>query len=228
MNWYKKAQNNANFATWLADELARITTNFKSFPGSNIATTPEALQENIEDVRIWVYETNPDLSNYNLVKAIDEAIKYKYSKRYMSESEKMEANRKGFLSEHQNINPQAPNFAVDMSAKPKAIPPTIKNRINKAIHKATSNKWFDSVPLNEIMEACEINNVVMLQEDGKRWGGWLLGGAECGSEEARKQNVTFQVALKLEDGHYNITKNGVVLSWCAMGSGKLEIVCYIG
>lgn len=228
MNWYKKAQSNLGFSTWLADELKRITDNYQYKPSTTMAPTPEVFQQNIQDIQTWATETNPDLSKHDIHSALIEAQQYKTNKKYMSESEKTEANRKGFLSEHQNINPQAPNFAVDITGKQKAIPPTIKNRINKAIHKATSNKWFDAIPLDEIMNACETNDVVILQEDGKKWSGFLMGNAECGTEDTRNQTTIFQVAHKQEDGNYVITKNGVYLSWCAIGNGKLEIVCYIG
>jgi hypothetical protein len=226
MNWYKKAQNQLNFSTWLSDELKRLTNNYQSSPSSSIIPTPESLQKNIKDVQRWVAETNPDLSNYNLARSIEEARRYLSNKKYMSVSEEMEANRNAFISEHQNLYPQADNFAVDMMAKKQSLPATIKNRINKSIYNILLNKHFESIPLKEIMDACEAQDVIVLQEDGTKWGGFLTGGAECGSKEAESQHALFELAYKKDDAYY-ITKNALSMTWCTMHSGKYEIVAYV-
>lgn len=226
MNWYKKAQNQLNFSTWLADELKRLTNNYQSSPSSSISPTPEVLQQNIKDVQMWVAERNPDLSQYSLAKAVEIAQSYQISRKFMSENQKMEANRRAFISEHQNLYPQADNFAVDMMAKKQSLPATIKNRINKSIHTILLNKHFESIPLKEIMDACETQDVIVLQEDGTKWGGFLTGGAECGSKEAESQHALFELAYKKDDAYY-ITKNALSMTWCTMHSGKYEIVAYV-
>jgi hypothetical protein len=227
MNWYKKAQNQLNFSTWLADELKRITNNYQSSPSTSISPTPEVLQQNIKDVQMWVAETSPDLSSLSLARAVDKARDYLLRRSNQSELWKMEANRRSFISEHQNLYPQADNFAVDMMAKKQSLPATIKNRINKSIYNILLNKHFESIPLKEIMDACEAQDVIVLQEDGTKWGGFLTGGSECGSKEAESQHALFELAYKKDDAYY-ITKNALSMTWCTMHSGKYEIVAYVG
>jgi hypothetical protein len=55
----------------------------------------------------------------------------------------------------------------------------------------------------------------------------LLGGAECGSEEARKQYANIPIAGKNAEGKWCMTTDSLHLQWCRMQSGKYEVVCYL-
>jgi hypothetical protein len=218
MNWYKIAQAQ-NYPVWLANQIKEVTNNYQK---------PLGHYENyLPKIEKWIKETNADLTNLTLDEAAKKAIIHEHDKVPEDSMESRKRNMNSFYANSQNLNPNAPNFAVDMRLKPKAIPQSTKNKINKEISKLTSNKWPGEIPITEIMNICENHNVVMLMETGERWSGFLLGGAECGSEEARKQQTIFELAMKQEDGTYAITKNSVSLSWCTMHSGKYEIVCYL-
>lgn len=136
----------------------------------------------------------------------------------------------------QNQNPDESNFAVDLSSKPKTLG-RIKNKINNEIH-ALGN-YFQQIPLQQIMDIFKKYNVVMLQEDGTKWAGFVTSQGECGSEEARKGQMTFDLAMKLDQG--SIDENGdyvketkyvrcnhmLSMSVCTMSSGRLEMVAYV-
>jgi hypothetical protein len=225
MNWYKKAQT--NFSTWLAEQINILTDNYQHSINASFSRDPEAFQKNLNMIQMWAGENNPDLSRYTLASAYIEAKRYQYNKTHMSEQEQYQANKKGFMSEHQNISPQAPNFAVDMSAKQLALSTSQKNRINKGIHALITNKYFDKIPLQDIVDICLANGVVVLQEDGEIFKGFLIGGAECGSPEAEKQYAEFELATRKEDNTHQIAKNLLLLRWCKMPSGRYEILCHV-
>lgn len=136
----------------------------------------------------------------------------------------------------QNQNPDESNFAVDLSGKRKSLG-KIKNKINNEIH-ALGN-YFQRVPLQELINIFKKYNVVMLQEDGTKWAGFVSTQGECGSEEARKGMMKFDLAMKLEMGSldeeggyvnevkYVMCNNILAMSVCTMSSGRLEMVAYV-
>ena len=130
-----------------------------------------------------------------------------------------------FVAESQNYDPKAKDFAVDIREKGKAISPKIKRSINNAIHDL--GNYHIEIPLGKIFDICEQNNVIAIQEDGTQWSGFIMGGAECGSDKARNQVAQFDLAVKQENGFYAMSKNIIWLSWCKMSSNKYEIVCYV-
>lgn len=117
-----------------------------------------------------------------------------------------------------------PPFMVDLNQRRRAIPLTQKNRINRAIH-ALGN-YHEEIPLGRIFEICQENGVKVLQEDGTPWSGFLVGGAECGSEKANSQIAHFDLAVD-RDGQWNPSNNILNMTWCVMPSGKYEIVAYV-
>ena len=219
MNWYKKAQAK-NYPTWLAKEIQRMTDNYQK-PLSSLIE-PKDYQV-LED---WVKETNPDLSNLGLGTAIAEANIYQQQKRERAEelTEEIRRNWNRFIAESQNIFPDMHDFAVDLREKYIPISTPARNRINKAIH-ALGN-YHTEIPLQEIFDILKQESVVVLQEDGRKWSGLLVGGAECGSKEAEDQRANFILAVKTEKG-YMPSKQNLILNWCKMPSGKYEIVSYV-
>jgi hypothetical protein len=78
MNWYKKAQEETEFAIWLGKEIARVTNNYK-FPLPHFSIL-EGIKRKPEDmvpiITEWYKETNPDLSRLTLTDAMIEARNY--------------------------------------------------------------------------------------------------------------------------------------------------------
>lgn len=114
---------------------------------------------------------------------------------------------------------------VDMGGKRKSLSPSVKSKINKMIH-ALGN-FHKEIPLDQIFTICGQNGVVVIQEDGTKWSGFLMGNGECGSDKAVNQRADFDLAVKLEDGTYVPANNMLHMTWCVMGSGKYEVVAYI-
>ena len=83
------------------------------------------------------------------------------------------------------------------------------------------------MPVGQLFNALRDLGLEALQEDGTPWSGFLVGGAECGSEKAANQRANFPLAAKQEDGSYRLTKVALILSWCVMPSGKYEIIGYL-
>lgn len=217
MNWYKKA-GYKNFPTWFADQLQNLPPNNK-----------EIISANFDKILNWVEETYPNLDKISIMEAYSKALDHERNKRYQSESDKVRFTHNKFIAESQNINPNEPNFAVDLRLGTRPIPPNSRKKINDAIHDL--GNFHESIPLDEIFSICEANGVVVLQEDGTKWSGMLMGGAECGSEKARNQFALFDLAVKNDHGEYVPSSHAMNLSWCKMGnalrSDKYEIVCYV-
>jgi hypothetical protein len=125
----------------------------------------------------------------------------------------------------QNQNSDSSDFAVDLASKHKAIKPMIKSMINKEIH-ALGN-YFNQIPLEQIFAIFKKYDVVMLQEDGTKWSGFVTTQGDCGSEKAYKNGpMTFELAVKTESGYLPST-NALIMTACTMPSGRIEIVAYI-
>ncbi len=130
-----------------------------------------------------------------------------------------------WMSTMQNKFPEDPDFAVDLRGKSKSIPNPIRSKINSALH-ALGN-YHKKIPLDEISNILEQNSVIMIQEDGTKWSGFVTSQGECGSEKANNQGpMQFELAIETELG-YIVAKNHLVMTVCTMPSGNLEVVCYV-
>ena len=98
-----------------------------------------------------------------------------------------------------------------------------KKQANNKIYAITSG-YHDKIPLKDIFDALAEIGVHAVQEDGEKWQGMLIGGAECGSDETRNQVAHFDLVRTIDQSNLN---NSLFLSWCKMQSGKYEIVAYV-
>jgi len=110
---------------------------------------------------------------------------------------------------------------VDMSTKP-LVDNKLKSQLQKAVNAVLKPTFFDQIPLQQISDALKQMNVRLLQEDGTDFSGFLMGEKECGTPEASNQHTEFQLALGNQ-----LLKCALMLSWCRMGSGKMEVIGYI-
>ena len=101
-----------------------------------------------------------------------------------------------------------------------------KSKLNNQIISLTQG-YHNEIPLGAIFNILEQNNVVATQEDGTKWSGMLIGGAQCGSDRADDQVANFSLAFKNETGLVPISNSDLSLSWCVMPSGRYEIVAYL-
>ena len=122
----------------------------------------------------------------------------------------------------QNTDPSQTDFAVALESQGKTIPQSIRKRINKEIHGLGS--YFVQIPIDRIDEILQRNNVVMLQEDGTRWSGYVTTQGECG--DVKSGPMQFDLAWKLND-EYILSNNYLIMTACTMPSGKIEVVAYV-
>lgn len=103
----------------------------------------------------------------------------------------------------------------------------VRSRVSKKIYDVTKG-YHKAIPVDGIFEALSNEGLVPIQEDGYRWSGLLLGTAECGTEDARKQVANFEIATVDANGKWGMANMWLHLAWCRMSpSGNYEIVCYL-
>lgn len=95
----------------------------------------------------------------------------------------------------------------------KNLNPSVKRKINNEIYKFTTNKYFNSIPINDLMEICKKQGVIVVDEAGDPWTGIITGS------NSRDKFDLMQGDTKLN--------NVLVLTWYKMQSGRFEIVSYI-
>jgi hypothetical protein len=113
---------------------------------------------------------------------------------------------------------------LEQTKNMKKLPREVKSKINKDLTKMTSgNKYFDSIPLEDIFDILKKYGVTILMEDQTRWSGFLAGA------DARD---TFDLGyIESKDAnkrHIVIDNSSLVMSWHKMPSGRYEIVAYVG
>ena len=126
-----------------------------------------------------------------------------------------------------NIDPNL--ILVDLGSKAIPMPRSDRTEISRFLSDLCKKK-HDSIPLGEIFGRLEGHGIVPIQEDGTRWSGFLIGGNECGSEEARKQTCIINLAIIGEDGKWEPLKEGLVVYWCVISSypkKRYEVVAYV-
>ena len=129
-----------------------------------------------------------------------------------------------WINTTQNVDPDASNFAVDLRSNGKSIPNSIRVPINKAL--ARLDNYQKEIPIDEIFDILRQNNVVVLQEDGTKWSGFVTSQGECGSDKANQEPMKFQLAYSFK-GRYVLANNYLIMTACTMPSENIEIVCYV-
>jgi len=108
------------------------------------------------------------------------------------------------------------------------MPAGQKSKINRALYDFTTPKhqqrYFDGVPIPEIWKLLKKHDVVVVDEDGTKWTGFITG---------RKGRTAFDLApdgTADQKGIYpeTYTNTTLVLTWYKMDrSGRYEIVAYL-
>lgn len=96
-------------------------------------------------------------------------------------------------------------------------------KINKSIKLKVNNilydlckQYYKLIPLNTITNYLKQNNLIILQEDGSEFEGFLCG---C---EGRTSFLMRDI-----EQNKNIKDSILWLSWYKMTSGNYEVVCYL-
>ena len=132
----------------------------------------------------------------------------------------------GILNIDELLKKAGEDFGIEDMKLPVRLSPTVKKKMNKAIHMfgtnpETGNKYYDAIPLEEIRDAIKQFGYTTLQEDNTEWEGMLTG--ESGNEY-------FHLGTNLNrEGFFEPVLNAqLALSWYRVPSGKYEITAYIG
>ena len=122
------------------------------------------------------------------------------------------------------VSLDAKRFSDDLSRSRKSLG-AVRSKINKELH-ALGN-YFSEIPLPEIVSILKKYNVILLQEDGTLWSGFVTTQGECGSDQANRSGpMKFELAGKTDHGYF-ISNNYLIMTVCTMPSGRLEIIVYI-
>lgn len=110
----------------------------------------------------------------------------------------------------------------------KTLPSKIKKKVNKALNSLTTNKYFDNIPLNEIKRILERVDIILLQEDGTPWSGFLLGdSANASIVVGDKNDIVKSYGDSIISMYRPYTNTRLQLSWYKMPSGKFEVGAYL-
>lgn len=139
-------------------------------------------------------------------------------------------NMDEFHATTQNLFPDQADFAVDPRKNRISITTGVKDKINRALHGLGSH--HKSIPLSQITAILKANDVVMLQEDGTLWSGFVMPTGECGETDdfgqPKNKPFTFELAHRsANNAQFLPCDNVLVMTACTMGRGTIEIVTYI-
>ena len=102
----------------------------------------------------------------------------------------------------------------DMEKDKVKIKPAVRNVGNRTLNAIVTNKYFKEIPLDEIFGALAKIDLIVVQEDGTRWSGFLTGASG-------QANIRFAFDGKLVDNSM------LVLSWYKTDKGRWEVVAYL-
>ena len=103
---------------------------------------------------------------------------------------------------------------VDINKEMK-LPASDRKKGQKALLEFLKPTYFDGIPMEEIMKVLKDSaDIEVVQEDGSRWSGMLLGDSAADSFDLGK------------DGKL-INNTSLFLSWYKMPSGKMEVIGYL-
>lgn len=100
------------------------------------------------------------------------------------------------------------------------MPTSTRKFLNKRLQENFSKKYHPSIPLKEIFELLRGAGVIVVQEDGTEWSGFLTG-------DKGKANFELQLVDEVSGEKKPIKDCMLVMSWYKMPSGSWEINCYL-
>jgi Zn-dependent peptidase ImmA (M78 family) len=127
-----------------------------------------------------------------------------------------------YYSNSQNVDPDAPDFAVDLRSNGRPCSAQGRSNVQEFLTKL-GRSYHDDIPIDSITNALEQNNLLLIQEDGKKWAGFISTQGDCGHDNAP---MVFDLGVDLGNG-YVLCKSQLVMTICTMPSGKLEMVAYL-
>jgi len=115
-----------------------------------------------------------------------------------------------------------------MLPKAQSMKSSARATASKAVQRILGATYFDHVPINDIANSLKREGIVLLQEDGTEWSGFV-GAGKSGSATIDIAPVESGVIDDLSGATlYRPYKNAMlVVAWHRMESGRLEVTGYI-
>lgn len=100
-------------------------------------------------------------------------------------------------------------------------------RINKTF--AGFDTYQPAIPMTTIMQACEDEGLVVLQEDGTRWAGIFCGAEGEATFSLGDLNEVRNATLlsDCDDPSFKETRHTLRMTWYKMTSGRYELILYV-
>lgn len=139
-------------------------------------------------------------------------------------------NQENFYSTSQDTNPDGDNFAVDIRRNSISIPSSARAKATNAL--AALGDFHDRIPMSEIIDILKGNGIIIIQEDGTHWEGFVMPTGDAGAtdDSGKPKNAPFYFDLAFKHptlGKYLPCNNRLSMSAVKMPSGKIEVVTYI-
>lgn len=90
---------------------------------------------------------------------------------------------------------------------------SIRQKINKALHPITT-VYQDAIPLDDIFACLAREGLIVVDEAGQPWEGFLIGA---------DSHATFDLRMNGEE----VNNAALIMSWYRMLSGRWEVNCYV-
>lgn len=160
------------------------------------------------------------ITNYLIKQGMNKSVAMKKAKTIHSK-----LGKKGFSSiEEAQVRNLTMSVPKDFMAKQR-FNASIRNRINKDIHKILKPTYFKAIPLKAIMDSMGKHGVTLLDDDYTEWSGFFTGGVKD------TQMVHFLLGWKDtrdEKGMHRVIPNAAfTMSYFKMPSGKYEVIGYV-
>jgi hypothetical protein len=120
-----------------------------------------------------------------------------------------------------------PALTEDGEKRPNRLDPQQKRQVNNTITRITKPTYFDGIPLNKIEEGLHEHGLILLQEDQTEWSGFFTGREGQANIALGFINTRYKGNNDI-DTYEEIVNAALTITWYKMGSGKYEIVAYIG
>ena len=100
-----------------------------------------------------------------------------------------------------------------------------RRAVANEIHQILKPTHFDSIPLDDIQNGLEAHGLTLLQEDGTKWAGWLLGN--CSYCLFELGDLTRSEKINGEKVYAPVKNAGLSLSWYFVRTDRIEVIGYI-
>lgn len=107
----------------------------------------------------------------------------------------------------------------------KKIKSSDRDRVNDALSTAKFGDYFKNIPMKEIRDILERSGLMLLQEDGTEWEGFLTG--RTGKAMLDVGYISTRFDQNGMDAYVIIEDSALSLRWEKMDTGRYEIIAHL-